>query len=181
MSGLDNQKKAWVESQQSGLTDRNKATLAAAVLAVGLSTSVQASDLLDNVLKQCDGIDRQWVIHKDKRNWVIDWFAEKQCKTKVEIAQKDASIAQKDASIAQIRSSIAQKDANIKKLDEDYSKMVQILVMLEPEEARKAINAEIKRLETQLKTEKNDTTKKSILYKLDSLKARLKELDKKVA
>ena len=49
------------------------------------------------------------------------------------------------------------------------------------EEARKAINAEIKRLETQLKTEKNDTTKKSILYKLDSLKIRLKELDKKVA
>gem|GEM_PF-4368056 len=97
------------------------------------------------------------------------------------IAQKDASIAQKDASIAQKDASIAQKDANIKKLDEDYSKMVQILVMLEPEEARKAINAEIKRLETQLKTEKNETTKKSILYKLDSLKARLKELDKKVA
>ena len=32
-----------------------------------------------------------------------------------------------------------------------------------------------------LKTEKNDTTRKSLLYRLDILKSRLSELDKKVA
>lgn len=165
----------WQE-QSSGLINKGRVTLAAAVLAVGLSTSVQANDLL----KQCD-FNKNWAIDTPQMYWINSKpefraadpkikdiiTREKKCETDFSIAQKDASIAQ--------------KDANIKKLDEDYSKMVQILVMLEPEEARKAINAEIKRLETQLKTEKNDTTKKSILYKLDSLKARLKELDKKVA
>ena len=179
----------WQE-QQSGLINKGRVTLAAAVLAVGLSTSVQASDLL----KQCD-FNKNWAIDtpqmyglKTRPEYaaadpkIKDIITrEKKCETDFSIAQSRASIAQKDASIAQKDASIAQKDANIKKLDEDYSKMVQILVMLEPEEARKAINAEIKRLETQLKTEKNETTKKSILYKLDSLKARLKELDKKVA
>ena len=157
---LDNQNWAWVESQQSGIIDKSRVKLAAAVLAVGLSTSVQASDLLDNVLKQCDGIDRQWVIHKDKKNWVIDWFAEKQCKTKVEIAQKDASIAQNRAEI---------------------DKMDQILAMLDPREAAKSLNDEIKKIETQLKTEKDDKKRKSLNDRLLILKDRLKELDKKVA
>lgn len=165
----------WQE-QQSWLINKTRITLAAAVLAVSLSTSVQANDLL----KQCDF----------NKNWAIDTPQMYGLKTRPEYAAADPKIkdiitkekkCETDFSIAQKDASIAQKDANIKKLDEDYSKMVQILVMLEPEEARKAINAEIKRLETQLKTEKNDTTKKSILYKLDSLKARLKDLDKKVA
>jgi len=66
-------------------------------------------------------------------------------------------------------------------LDEDYNKMIQILAMLDPKEARKYLNDEIKKIEIQLKTEKNDTTRKSLLYRLDILKSRLSELDKKVA
>jgi len=66
-------------------------------------------------------------------------------------------------------------------LDEDYNKMIQILAMLDPKEARKYLNYEIKKIEIQLKTEKNDTTRKSLLYRLDILKSRLSELDKKVA
>ena len=149
----------WQE-QSSGIINKGRVTLAAAVLAVGLSTSVQASDLLDNVLKQCDGIDRQWVIYKDKKNWIIDWFAEKQCKTKVEIAQKDASIAQKRAEI---------------------DKMDQILAMLDPRDAIKSLNDEIKKVETQLKTEKDDKKRKSLTYRLETLKTRLSDLDRKVA
>jgi len=59
--------------------------------------------------------------------------------------------------------------------------MIQILAMLDPKEARKYLNYEIKKIEIQLKTEKNDTTRKSLLYRLDILKSRLSELDKKVA
>jgi len=148
---------------------------ALALSAVVSSISAQATDLL----QQCDF----------NQNWAIDTPQMYGLKTRPEYTAADPKIkdiitrekkCETDFSIAQKDASIARKDASIEKLDKDYSKMVQILVMLEPKEARKAINAEIKRLETQLKTEKNDTTKKSILYKLDSLKTRLKELDKKV-
>ncbi len=186
----------WQE-QSSGLINKGRVTLAAAVLAVGLSTSVQANDLL----KQCD-FNKNWAIDtpqmyglKTRPEYaaadpkIKDIITrEKKCETDFSIAQKDASIAQKDASITKGKEELAKGKEELakgkeewKKLDEDYNKMVQILVMLEPEEARKAINDEIKRIETQLKTEKKDTTRKSLLYRLDILKARLKELDKKVA
>ena len=179
----------WQE-QSSGLINKGRVTLAAAVLAVGLSTSVQANDLL----KQCD-FNKNWAIDtpqmyglKTRPEYaaadpkIKDIITrEKKCETDFSIAQKDASIAQKDASITKGKEELAKGKEEWKKLDEDYNKMVQILVMLEPEEARKAINDEIKRIETQLKTEKKDTTRKSLLYRLDILKARLKELDKKVA
>ena len=149
----------WQE-QSSGLINKGRVTLAAAVLAVGLSTSVQASDLLDNVLKQCDGIDRQWVIYKDKKNWIIDWFAEKQCQTKVEIAKGKEDLA---------------------RINNENNQLIQILAMLDPKEARKYLNDEIKKIEIQLKTEKDDKKRKSLTYRLETLKTRLSDLDRKVA
>lgn len=157
---LDNQNGAWVESQQSGLIDKSKITLAAAVLAVGLSTSVQANTLLDDILKQCDGIDRQWVIHKDNKNWIIDWFAEKKCEKEFDLAKGKEDLA---------------------KINNENNQLIQILAMLDSKEARKYLIDEIKKIETQLKTEKDEKKRKSLTYRLETLKTRLADLDKKVA
>jgi len=53
--------------------------------------------------------------------------------------------------------------------------------MLDPNEARKYLTDEIKKIETKLKTEKDDKKRKSLIYRLETLKTRLTDLDKKVA
>jgi len=165
----------WQE-QSSGLLDKGRITLAAAVLAVGLSTSVQASDLL----KQCDF----------NKNGSVDTAEMYGMKSRAEFRTADPKIreiVQKeqrckiDYELAKGKEELAKGKEEWKKLDEDYNKMIQILAMLDPKEARKYLNDEIKKIEIQLKTEKNDTTRKSLLYRLDILKSRLSELDKKVA
>ena len=72
--------------------------------------------------------------------------------------------------------SIAKLDASIAKLDDDYKKMVQILAMLSPVEAKKVIADEILRLEKQLSQEKNPTTVKSIETKLAALRTEQQKL-----
>ena len=161
----------WQE-QQSWLINKGRVTLAAAVLAVGLSTSVQANDLL----KQCDfnkngAIDTPatyWLSKKDLKPEQRDLIQkENNCKVKFDWVKLDQELAKGKEELA--------------KETWDYNKMIQILAMLDPKEARKYLTDEIKKIEIQLKTEKNDTTRKSLLYRLDILKSRLSELDKKVA
>ena len=158
----------WQE-QSSGLINKGRVTLAAAVLAVGLSTSVQANDLL----KQCDF----------NKNWAIDTPQMYGLKTRPEYAAADPKI--KDIITREKKCetdfSIAQKDASIAKDKEDYSKTIQILAMLDQTEARKYLNDEIKKVEIQLVKEKDPIRKKVLNDKLLILKDRLKELDKKVA
>ncbi len=165
----------WQE-QSSGLINKTRVTLAAAVLAVGLSTSVQASDLL----KQCDF----------NKNGFVDTAEMYGIKTRAEFRTADPKIREivkkeqdckMDYDLAKGKEDLAKKESNAKKLDEDYSKMVQILAMLDPNEAKKVINDEIKRIETQLKTEKNEVVRKLLLNRLSLLKDRLKDLDRKVA
>ena len=168
----------WQE-QSSGLLDKGRITLAAAVLAVGLSTSVQASDLL----KQCDF----------NKNWAIDtpatyWVSKKDLKPEQrDLIQKENNckvqfyLAKRKEDLAKGKEDLAKGKEDLAKETGDYNKMIQILAMLDPKEARKYLNYEIKKIEIQLKTEKNDTTRKSLLYRLDILKSRLSELDKKVA
>jgi len=96
-----------------------------------------------------------------------------------EAARKQVDVEQKcvtDASIAQSRASIAQTDARIAKLDEDYVKMVQILAMLSPADAKTVLTKEIQRMEGQLAQEKNQTMVKSLEYKLGQLRSQLKAL-----
>ena len=95
--------------------------------------------------------------------------AEKKC-------VQDASIAQNKAEIAQNKAEIARKDASIAKLDDDYKKMVQILAMLSPAEAKKVIADEILRMEKQLSQEKNPTTVKSLESKLNALRTEQQKL-----
>lgn len=114
------------------------------------------------MLAKCDGMTRAGTIDPALKDGVIGGFAEKQCKTKAEIAQSRAEIAQKDASIA--------------KLDDDYKKMVQILAMLSPAEAKKVIADEIRRMEKQLSQEKNPTTVKSLESKLNALRTEQQKL-----
>lgn len=163
----------WQE-QQSGLLDRSKVKLAAAVLAVGLSTSVQASDLLNNVLKQCDGIDRQWLIQKDKKNWIIDWFAEKKCEKEVQLAKGKEESARLDKELAKGKEELA-------KLKEEDKNFNHILAMLDKDELKKALLLEVKKTEDELKKEKDKTKREKLLIRLDILKWKLKELDKNVA
>ncbi len=187
---LDGQNEIWVESQQSWLIDRSKITLAAAVLAVSLSTSVQASDLL----KQCDfnkngAIDTAEMYgiktraeYRDADPKIKDIITkEKKCETDFSIAQKDASIAQKDASIAQKDASIVKWKEELARINNENNQLIQILAMLDPKEARKYLTDEIKKIETQLKTEKDDKKRNSLTYRLETLKTRLSDLDKKVA
>ncbi len=161
----------WQE-QSSGLINKTRVTLAAAVLAVGLSTSVQASDLL----KQCDF----------NKNWAIDTPATYGV-SKKDLKPEQRDLIQKENNckvqfdLAKGKEDLAKGKEDLAKETGDYNKMIQILAMLDPREARKYLNDEIKKIEIQLKTEKNDTTRKSLLYRLDILKSRLSELDKKVA
>lgn len=173
---LDNQNWAWVESQQSGIIDKSRVKLAAAVLAVGLSTSVQASDLL----KQCD-FNKNWAIDTPQMYWINSKpeFRDADPKIKDIITREkkcetDFSIAQKDVSIAQSR-------ANIKKLDEEDKRFNQILAMLDKDELRRALLLEVKKTEEELKKEKDKTKREKLLIRLDILNWKLKELDKKVA
>ena len=136
-------------------------TLLTLPLLIALASPVLAED--DKaLLAKCDGMTRAGTIDPALKDGVIGGFAEKQCKTKAEIAKLDASIAQKDASIA--------------KLDDDYKKMVQILAMLSPAEAKKVIADEIRRMEKQLSQEKNPTTVKSLESKLNALRTEQQKL-----
>lgn len=165
----------WQE-QQSWLINKTRVTLAAAVLAVGLSTSVQANDLL----KQCDL----------NKNWAIDTPQMYGLKTRPEYAAADPKIkdiitrekkCETDFSIAQKDASIAQKDASIKKLDEEDKRFNQILAMLDKDELRRALLLEVKKTEEELKKEKDKTKREKLLIRLDILNWKLKELDQKVA
>ena len=136
-------------------------TLLTLPLLIALTSPVLAED--DKaLLAKCDGMTRAGTIDPALKDGVIGGFAEKQCKTKAEIARLDASIAQKDASIAQSRAEIA-------KLDE-------ILALLNPAEAKKVIADEILRMEKQLSQEKNPTTVKSLESKLNALRTEQQKL-----
>ncbi len=143
-------------------------TLLTLPLLIALTSPVLAED--DKaLLAKCDGMTRAGTIDPALKDGVIGGFAEKQCKTKAEIARLDASIAQKDASIAQKDASIAQSRAEIAKLDE-------ILALLNPAEAKKVIADEILRMEKQLSQEKNPTTVKSLESKLNALRTEQQKL-----
>lgn len=169
---LDNQNGAWVESQQSGIIDKSRVKLAAAVLAVGLSTSVQASDLL----KQCD-FNKNWAIDtpatygvskKDLKPEQRDLIQkENNCKVKFEWVKLDEELVKGKEELARINN--------------ENNQLIQILAMLDPKEARKYLTDEIKKIETQLKTEEDEKKRKSLTYRLETLKTRLADLDKKVA
>ena len=145
-----------------------KKTLAA-VLAVGLSTSVQANDLL----KQCDF----------NKNWAIDTPQMYGLKTRPEYRAADPKI--KDIITKEKKCetdfSIAQSRASIKKLDEEDKRFNQILAMLDKDELRRDLLLEVKKTEEELKKEKDKTKREKLLIRLDILNWKLKELDKKVA
>jgi len=106
---------------------------------------------------------------------------ENNCKVQFYLAKRKEDLAKGKEDLAKGKEDLAKGKEDLAKETGDYNKMIQILAMLDPKEARKYLNYEIKKIEIQLKTEKNDTTRKSLLYRLDILKSRLSELDKKVA
>lgn len=118
-----------------------KKTLAA-VLAVGLSTSVQANDLL----KQCDF----------NKNWAIDTPQMYGLKTRPEYRAADPKI--KDIITKEKKCetdfSIAQSRASIKKLDEEDKRFNQILAMLDKDELRRALLLEVKKNRRRIKKRK---------------------------
>jgi len=150
-------------------------TLLTLPLLIALTSPVLAED--DKaLLAKCDGMTRAGTIDPALKDGVIGGFAEKQCKTKAEIARLDASIAQKDASIAQKDASIAQKDASIAQSRAEIAKLDEILALLNPAEAKKVIADEILRMEKQLSQEKNPTTVKSLESKLNALRTEQQKL-----
>jgi len=76
-------------------------------------TQAQLTDLLS----QCDGMWRDWIIHPESIDWKIGWVAEKQCKTKLEIVKGKEILAHLDQNIAQNRSEIAQNRSEIAQMD----------------------------------------------------------------
>jgi len=88
---------------------------AVAVSATLLSTQVQANDLL----AQCDWIDRAWVIHQDKKNWKINGFPEKLCVKKIKIAQWKERVAQWKERVAQWKIVLAQLDMTLENLKKE--------------------------------------------------------------
>lgn len=114
----------------------NRNTLLTLPLLIALASPVLAEN--DKaLLAKCDGMTRAGTIDPALKDGVIGGFAEKQCKTKAEIAQKDASIARSKAEIA--------------KLDE-------ILALLNPAESKAALAQDISKTEELLQQarERND-------------------------
>ena len=113
---LDNQNGAWLEFQPSWIIDRSRVKLAAAVLAVGLSTSVQASDLL----KQCDF----------NKNWAIDTPQMYGLKTRPEYRAADPKIKEivsreQDCKIAYDTMILKRDLANLEKELAEIQKRIQ--------------------------------------------------------
>lgn len=191
---LDNQNWAWVESQQSGIIDKSRVKLAAAVLAVGLSTSVQASDLLDNVLKQCD-FNKNWAIdtaemygiksraeYRDANPKIKDIITrEQKCETDFSIAQSRASIVKGKEELVKGKEELAKGKEELARLAEEDKRFNQILAMLDKDELRRALLLEVKKTEEELKREKDKSKRDKLLIRLDILNWKLKELDQKVA
>lgn len=114
----------------------NRKTLLTLPLLIALASPVLAEE--DKaLLAKCDGMTRAGTIDPALKDGVIGGFAEKQCKIKVEIAQKDANIAQNKADIA---------------------KMDEILALLNPAEAKAALAQDISKTEQLLQQarERND-------------------------
>ncbi|NVP18051.1 hypothetical protein HUU51_05020, partial [Candidatus Gracilibacteria bacterium] len=76
---------------------------------------------------------------------------------------------------------LAKGKEDLARINNENNQLIQILAMLDPKEARKYLTDEIKKIETQLKTEKDEKKRKSLTYRLETLKTRLADLDKKVA
>ena len=187
---LDNQNWPWVESQQSGLIDKSRVKLAAAVLAVGLSTSVQANDLL----KQCD-FNKNWAIDTPQMYGlrtrpeyasadpkIKDIITrEKKCETDFSIAQSRASIVKGKEELAKGKEELAKGKEELARLAEEDKRFNQILAMLDKDELRRALLLEVKKTEEELKREKDKSKRDKLLIRLDILNWKLKELDQKVA
>ena len=67
----------------------------------------------------CDGIDRQGVIHEEKKDGELKGYAEKKCVREAKIAELDADNAQLDADNAQL-------DADNARLKRENAKLQQI-------------------------------------------------------
>jgi len=97
-----------------------------------------------------------------------------------EIVKKEQD-CKMDYDLAKGKEDLAKGKEDLARINNENNQLIQILAMLDPNEARKYLTDEIKKIETQLKTEKDDKKRKSLTYRLETLKARLADLDKKVA
>ncbi len=112
--------------------------------------------------------------------------AEKKCVQDASIAQKDASIAQKDASIAKGKAELAKGKAELAKekaesarLDDDYRKMIQILALLRPTEARTYLADEIQKVGREIseaKAANNPARVKPLEHRLNILRTEQQKL-----
>jgi len=110
------------------------------------------------LLEKCDGMTRAGMIDPKLKDGVIGGFPEKQCALKAELAKGKEESA---------------------KLDDDYKKMIQILAMLRPAEAKSYLAEEILKLENQIAQAKatNSTSKvKSYEHRLDILRTEQQKL-----
>ena len=75
------------------------------------------------LIEQCDWIGRDWIIHDNKKNWIIKWFPEKKCVRKNELAQKKKEIAQKEKEVEKWMIILAQMDMSIENLKKELKRI----------------------------------------------------------
>ena len=125
-----------------------------------IATIFTAQVQADNLLEQCDWIDRKWVIHEDKKNWKINWFPEIKCVREIELIQKRKEVEQKEKEIVRGEEVLAQMDMVIEKL----SKELEIV-----EKELKKEEKELKKSKERLK-ERRDWLKEQIRKMQESFK-----------
>lgn len=139
----------------------NRNTLLTLPLLIALASPVLAEN--DKaLLAKCDGMTRAGTIDPALKDGVIGGFAEKQCKTKAEIAQMDASIAQ--------------MDANIAKLDAESQRFDQIIAMLPKDETKRALNLELTKTEQELRTTNAPEQREKLEIRIRIIKEQLVKL-----
>lgn len=114
------------------------------------------------MLAKCDGMTRAGTIDPTLKDGVIGGFAEKQCKTKVEIAQD--------------RDIIAQSRANIVKLDAESQRFDQIIAMLPKDETKRALNLELTKTEQELRTTNAPEQREKLEIRIRIIKEQLVKL-----
>lgn len=124
------------------------------------------------LLEKCDGMTRAGMIDPKLKDGVIGGFPEKRCAKEAELAKGKEESARLDAELAKGKEESA-------RLDDDYKKMIQILAMLRPAEAKSYLAEEILKLENQIAQAKatNSTSKvKSYEHRLETLRTEQQKL-----
>jgi len=121
------------------------------------------------LLTLCDWIDRNWVIHTDKKTWMISWFPEKMCVRKIENTELDRDAEKIDSDNLKIEEEIKKIELSINELNEINKRFISEFKFLEKENKKIVNESKKRRLDKVNKVKKIEESRRSIIDLDDDL------------